>query len=50
MNIGIEIINEVKSQVLEDYSAHVLAVGHKSLKAGIFGKSIRQVVFDVKVC
>jgi UDP-N-acetyl-D-galactosamine dehydrogenase len=45
---GIEIINGGKKPVLEDYSAVILAVGHKEFKSWDIRKSDQQVVFDVK--
>jgi UDP-N-acetyl-D-galactosamine dehydrogenase len=45
---GIEIINGGTKPVLEDYSAIILAVGHKEFKTWEIQKSDNQVVFDVK--
>jgi UDP-N-acetyl-D-galactosamine dehydrogenase len=45
---GIEIINGGTKPVLEDYSAIILAVGHKEFKSWDIKKSDQQVVFDVK--
>jgi UDP-N-acetyl-D-galactosamine dehydrogenase len=45
---GIEIINGGAKPVLGDYSAIILAVGHKDFKTWNIRKSDSQVVFDVK--
>ncbi|MDG1278250.1 MAG: nucleotide sugar dehydrogenase [Algoriphagus sp.] len=45
---GIAIINGGTKPVLEDYSAIILAVGHKEFKTWNIQKSDSQVVFDVK--
>ncbi|WP_075352552.1 nucleotide sugar dehydrogenase [Algoriphagus marinus] len=45
---GIEIINGGAKPILEDYSAIILAVGHKEFKSWNIQKSDQQVVFDVK--
>jgi len=45
---GIDIINGGAKPVLEDYSAVILAVGHKEFKSWNIQKSDQQVVYDVK--
>ncbi len=45
---GIEILNAGEKPMLEDYSAVILAVGHKEFKTWDIKKSDQQVVFDVK--
>ncbi|MEP0714126.1 nucleotide sugar dehydrogenase [Algoriphagus sp.] len=45
---GFDIINGVDKPVLADYSAIILAVGHKEFKTWDIKKSDHQVVFDVK--
>ncbi|PZX50269.1 UDP-N-acetyl-D-galactosamine dehydrogenase [Algoriphagus ratkowskyi] len=45
---GIDIINGGAKPVLADYSAIILAVGHKEFKTWDIKKSDSQVVFDVK--
>jgi UDP-N-acetyl-D-galactosamine dehydrogenase len=45
---GIDMINGGAKPVLEDYSAVILAVGHKEFKTWNIQKSDQQVVFDVK--
>ena len=45
---GIDIINGGAKPVLEDYSAVILAVGHKEFKSWDIQKSDQQVVYDVK--
>jgi UDP-N-acetyl-D-galactosamine dehydrogenase len=45
---GIDIINGGAKPVLEDYSAVILAVGHKEFKSWDLQKSDQQVLYDVK--
>ena len=45
---GIEIISGGSKPALEDYSAVILAVGHKEFKIWDIKKSDTQVVYDVK--
>jgi UDP-N-acetyl-D-galactosamine dehydrogenase len=44
----IDMINGGAKPVLEDYSAVILAVGHKEFKTWKIQKSDQQVVYDVK--
>jgi UDP-N-acetyl-D-galactosamine dehydrogenase len=45
---GIDMINGGAKPVLEDYSAVILAVGHKEFKSWDIQKSDQQLLYDVK--